>query len=109
MYSIPVTFTQALFLCCLFVFGPAFGIIAVYRHIDSRLGGLWSFLTACFFAYSGWFLSGIVAKLLHPDYGSEYGISELGAALYTIPGFITGWVGLIVLSKISNKNPNNIK
>ena len=97
------TLTQAIFLCCLFVFGPAFGLFAVYRHIESRLGGIWSFLFACFFAYSGWFISGVVAMVRHPDYGYEGGIPETTAMLYTIPGFITGWLGLIILRKIANK------
>lgn len=102
------TLTQAIFLCCLFVFGPTYGFLAVYRHVDSRLGGVWSFLIAIFTAYAGWFISGIVAVMRHPDYG--YGlkgsITESEAALYTIPGFITGWIGLIILRKIANKKPN---
>jgi UPF0716 family protein affecting phage T7 exclusion len=101
-----ITITQAIFLCCLFVFGPAYGFVAVYRHVDSRLGGFWSFLFACFSAYAGWFISGLVAVIKHPEYGSDLkgDITESEAMLYTIPGFVTGWFGLLLLRKISNRN-----
>ena len=106
-----LTITQAIFLCCLFVFGPAFGFVAVYRHVDTRLGGFWSFLFASFAAYAGWFISGLIAAMCHPEYGSDLKgeITEPKAMLYTIPGFITGWIGLILLRRIADKNPKDKK
>jgi UPF0716 family protein affecting phage T7 exclusion len=101
------TITQAIFLCGLFVFGPAFGFVAVYQHIDSRIGGFWSFLFASFSAYVGWFVSGLVASMQHPEYGYDLkgGITEAGALLYTIPGFITGALGLLLLRKFADRKP----
>ena len=100
-----ITFTQGLFLCCLFIFGPAFGFIAVYFHRESRIGGFWAFLFAVFSAYAGWFASGILALLLHPDYGTRHGPSELVAASFVIPGFISGLIGLKILSAFANRTP----
>jgi hypothetical protein len=104
-----ITLTQGIFLCCLFVVGPAFGFVAVYRHIQSRLGGLWSFLFATFCAYAGWFISGVTAMLLFPDYPYCGGPSEFTAILFTIPGFVTGWFGLRTLSRFADRSPQNMK
>jgi hypothetical protein len=100
-----ITFTQGLFLCCLFIFGPAFGFAAVYFHHDSRIGGFWAFLFAAFSAYAGWFASGIAALLVHPDYGTHHGPSELVASTFVIPGFLSGFLGLQILKTLSNRAP----
>ena len=105
LFDEPITLTQGAFLCCLFVFGPAFGFLAAYRHIGSRFGGFWSFLFSTFCAYAGWFVSGVVAILLFPDYGSSEGPSEATALLFTIPGFFTGWLGLLVLRAFADRAP----
>lgn len=99
--------TQAVFLCCLLIFGPAFGFIAVHRHIESRMGGWWSFLFASFAAYSGWLVSGLIAFIRFPDYGNglKGDITEPMALLFTVPGFITGWIGLVLLRKFANRDP----
>lgn len=105
-YEQTMTLTQGAFLCCLFIVGPAFGFVAVYRHLNSRIGGFWSFLFACFSAYAGWFASGIAAILVFPDYNTAAGPSESTALLFIIPGFLSGWIGLLVLGAIADRRPN---
>ena len=71
-----MTITQNIFLCCLALFGPLFGIWGAYVSRKSRLGSIWGFAISCFSAYTGWFVSGLAALNLYPDYPEHYaGIS----------------------------------
>ncbi len=91
-----ITITQNIFACCLALFGPGFGFWGAYVSRSTRLGSIWGFAIGCFAAYTGWFVSGLVALNLYPNYG--FGDPpESTAALFTIPGFVTGLLAVAAL------------
>jgi len=91
-----ITITQNIFLCCLGLFGPLYGFLGAYISRSSRLGSIWGFAVSCFSAYAGWFISGLVALNMYPDYpGGEP--TESVALLFTIPGFVTGLLAILAL------------
>jgi len=91
------TLTQNIFACCLCLFGPAFGFWGAYICRNTRLGSIWGFLLAAFIAYAGWFISGLVAINLYPQYPRSADPPESVAVLFAIPGFITGLLGVAAL------------
>ena len=96
------TLTQNIFACCLCLFGPAFGFCGAYMCRNTRLGSIWGFVIAAFIAYAGWFTSGLLALNLYPHYGPGSGDPpESVAVLFTIPGFITGLLGVAALRKLT--------
>ena len=95
-----LTLTQNIFASALCVFGPLFAFWGAYVCRSSRLGSLWGFLLAGFFAYLGWFLSGLLALNLYPDYPFR-GPPESTAVLFSIPGFVTGLFGIFLLRRIT--------
>jgi|GEM_PF-6625946 len=101
-----LTYTQLLFACCLFVFGPAFGFWAAYKNLDTRVGKFASFAFGTFCAYAGWFISGITASYLFPRYPVG-GPSETIACLFAVPGFVTGYLSTILLQRIAEEHIDN--
>ena len=92
-----LTLTQNIFACCLCLFGPAFGFWGAYMCRNTRLGSIWGFLLAGFIAYAGWFIAGLVALNLYPQYPRSAHPPESVAVLFAIPGFITGLLGVAAL------------
>jgi hypothetical protein len=97
-----VTFTMNVFACCAVLFGPLYGFWGAYVCRSSRLGSLWGFLVCSFTAYAGWFISGLIAFNLYPDYPVD-GPGESSAVLFTIPGFVTGLAAVLVTGRIGRK------
>ena len=102
-----LTPTMILFAFALCVFGPLFGFWGAYLCRSSRLGALWGFLLAGFFAYLGWFVSGLTALCLYPHY-PKLGPAESTALLFTLPGFLTGLIGIAALKKIARPNGTTV-
>lgn len=103
--------TPVIFLCCLFVFGPAFGFWGVYvyhkeNNTASKFQSIWNFLLTIFCAYSGWFISGIIAATVFPEY-PEGGPPEHIAILFAIPGFITGVLGIVLVKRLNSPHQVN--
>lgn len=94
-----MSMTEGVFLCCLFVGGPAFGFASVYRSFGSPEDNRFHFVFGTFAAYAGWFVSGICAMGIHPDYPN--GLADQIAVLYAIPGFVTGLAGVQFLRRFA--------
>lgn len=89
-----MTLTQNIFACCFFLIGP-----------------LWGFLLSGFAAYAGWFVSGMIAMNVYPDYPRIYPYRpyldppEHIAVLFTISGFLTGFLGVYLVRKFGARRP----
>ncbi len=93
-----LTLTQNIFACCLGLFGPLYAFWGAYVCRSNRLGPIWGFLLSGFAAYAGWFVSGMVALNMYPNYA--YGEPpETTAVLFAIPGFLTGLLGVLLVRK----------
>ena len=100
-----ITLTQNIFACCLCLFGPMFGFWGAYVSRKSPLGSFWGFAVSCFLAYAGWFVSGLTALNLFPDYGSGYP-PESFAIVFTVPGFVTGLLAVLTLWWFARRHRN---
>ena len=96
-----MTIADVLFACCLVFFGPAFGFWAAYRNLGSRAGKVAAYFIATFAAYAGWFVSGMTSMFLYPNHPVSGNPGEFIACLYAVPGFITGYIGVMLLDKMN--------
>ena len=94
-----MSLSGALFSCCFFVFGPAYGFYAVYKNLDCSLGKPLCFAFGSFCAYAGWFIGWITSLYIFPGYPYPEP-NQFIASLFAVPGFITGYLGILLLEKI---------
>jgi len=102
-----ITFTQMCFVGCMFIFGPAFGLLTMLLNRRTRMERMLSFILPTGWAYAGWLVSGLVAIYFFPDY-PRTSPGEGTASLFVIPGFITGCVAVVSLRVLALQDPVEI-
>lgn len=105
----PETITQLVFTLALFIFGPFYGVLSGLAALrarpprwtkPARYSGLYDLYigTSAVFtslaAYAGWLISGLQAMRAYPHYPHGGSPVEAVALLYTLPGFITGFLAV---------------
>lgn len=96
-----MTLTQTTFVLCGLVIGPAYGVWAT-KYIGQSNNGFIKkaavFLLGLNSAYLGWGISGLIGMRVYPEYPYN-SPGEFVSMLFTVPGFITGTVGVFCVFK----------